>query len=140
MSGKRNFNHSLRYFAVLISTLIAGIYFLIGFNVISVLNIPTDQTFGLAAGLAYVLGVVLLLAFDHRLVWILGAILQVFVIYTYIKFASQRTPAFEIWGILLRAAQLLILLALTYLAVRVPGSTVANSPKGIQQERQESPS
>ena len=131
MSAKRNFNHSLRSFAALVSALIAGIYFLIGFNIVSVLDTPIDQTFGLAAGLAYAFGAVLLLALDRRLVWILGAILQVFVIYTYFNFAPQRIPAFEIWGILLRVGQLAILIALTYLAVRTPASSVASASKVI---------
>jgi hypothetical protein len=66
------------------------------------------------------LGTLLLLAFDRRVLWILGAILQVFVIYTYFNLASQRTPAYEVWGILIRIAQLMILIALVYLEVRLP--------------------
>ena len=42
------------------------------------------------------------------------------VIYTYFNLASQRTPAFEVWGILIRIAQVMILVALVYLEVRLP--------------------
>jgi hypothetical protein len=80
------------------------------------------------------LGAVLLLAFDRRLVWILGAILQIFVIYSYFNFAPQRTPTFEIWGILLRVAEVLIFTALVFLvAVRVPTSSVASRPKIVHE-------
>jgi hypothetical protein len=61
-----------------------------------------------------------LLVYDRRTLWILGAILQVFVIFTYFDLASQRTPAFEAWGILLRIAQAIILIALVYLETRLP--------------------
>lgn len=134
MSAKRNFNRSIRYFAALVSAFTAGVYFLIGFNIVSVLDMSADQSFGLAAGVAYALGAVLLLIFDRRIVWILGTILQVFVIYTYFNFAPQRIPVFEIWGILLRVAQVLIFLALVFLvAVRVPTSSVASRPKIIHE-------
>lgn len=111
---------SIRYFAAAMSGATAVMYFLIGFHVVSVLDAPADQTWGLIAGGAYAFGALLLLAFDRRVLWILGAILQVFVIYTYFNLASQRTPAYEVWGILIRIAQLMILIALVYLEVRLP--------------------
>jgi hypothetical protein len=40
--------------------------------------------------------------------------------YTYFNLAAQRTPAYEVWGILIRIAQLMILIALVYLEVRLP--------------------
>jgi hypothetical protein len=130
MSTYRNINTSahiaaddsrrrrIRYAAAFLAALTALIYFLIGFRVLIVLDANADQIFGLFAGAAYALGALLLLTVDRGPLWILGAVLQVFVIYTYFNLASQRTPAFEIWGILLRVAQVLLLLALVYLAVR----------------------
>jgi hypothetical protein len=109
---------NIRYFAALVSGVTAGIYFLIGFNVLSVLDTSTDQIFGIFAGVAYGLGTILLIVFDRRVVWVLGAALQVFVIYTYFNLASQRSPAYEVWGMLIRVTQLVILIALAYLAVR----------------------
>ncbi len=110
---------TIRYFAAVLSGATALMYFLIGFHVVSVLDAPADQTWGIVPGVAYAFGALLLLAFDRRVLWILGAILQVFVIYTYFNLASQRTPAFEVWGILIRIAQLTILIALVHLEVRL---------------------
>ena len=129
MSTYRNINTSahiaadnsrrrIRYAAAFLAALTALVYFLIGFRVLIVLDANADQIFGLFAGVAYALGALLLLAVDRGPLWILGAVLQVFVIYTYFNLASQRAPAFEIWGILLRVAQVLLLLALVYLAAR----------------------
>jgi hypothetical protein len=112
----------IRYFAAAMSGLTTIIYLMIGFNVVSVLDTPTDQIFGFFAATAYALGVVLLLAFDRRLVWTLGAIFQVFVIFTYFNLAPQRSPAYELWGILLRVIQVALFFALVYLASR-PSST-----------------
>ncbi|HLF25529.1 MAG TPA: hypothetical protein VJG32_04285 [Anaerolineae bacterium] len=111
---------TIRYFAAVASAATAVMYFLIGFHIVSVLDGRADQTWGIVAGSAYVLGALLLLAFDRRVLWIMGAILQVFVIYTYFNLASQRTPAYEVWGILIRIAQVMILIALVYLEVRLP--------------------
>lgn len=115
----------IRYFAAVVSGATAVMYFLIGFRVVSVLDGHADQTWGLFAGAAYALGALLLLAFDRRVLWILGAILQVFVIYTYFNLASQRTPAYEVWGIVIRIAQMMILIALVCLEVRLPSARVA---------------
>jgi len=114
-------NHrAIRYFAAMLTGITAVIYFMIGFNVVSVLDKSTDQVFGIFAALAYGLGVVLLLAVNRRMIWVTGAVFQVFVIFTYINFASQRSPAFEVWGILLRVVQLILLVTLVYLTVRSP--------------------
>jgi len=120
---------AIRLLAAFVAGGIAVIYFLIGFHVVTVLDANADQTFGLFAGVAYALGVVLLLAYERRIVWILGAILQVFVIFTYFNLAAQRAPAFEVWGILLRIAQFVLLIVLTYLAIRAPQAS-ASSPGG----------
>jgi hypothetical protein len=110
----------IRYFAALVSGLTAVAYFLIGFRVVSVLDANGDQTWALFAGVAYAIGALLLLAFDRRVVWVLGAALQILVIYTYFNLASYRSPAFEVWGIVIRLAQSMILIALAYLMFRLP--------------------
>lgn len=111
---------ALRYGAAAIAALIAVIYFLIGLRVLIVLDGDGNQIFGLFASVAFAFGAGLLLATDRRILWTLGAILQVFVIVTYFNLASQRTPTFEVWGLLLRAIQLPLLAALAYLALRAP--------------------
>ena len=117
-------HRNIRYAAAVLSGVTAVIYFLIGLRAIIVLDANADQTWALFAAAAYALGTVLLLAVDRRWVWILGVILQIFVISTYFNLASQRTPAFEVWGILLRVVQLMILITLAYLGVR------ASRPQG----------
>ncbi|MHB1413943.1 MAG: hypothetical protein ACYC1C_01730 [Chloroflexota bacterium] len=112
---------AIRFFAVAMSGAAALIYFLIGLQVLPVLETTQDQTvFGIIAGLGYALGVVLLLAFDRRVLWVLGAALQLLALYTYFNVASQRTPPYEFWGLLLKVMQLVILVALVYLAIRPP--------------------
>jgi uncharacterized membrane protein len=108
----------LRRFAAVMSAFTALIYFLIGFRVIAVVQPPTDQSWGVFAGIAYAVGVLLLLRVDRRVVWMLGIVLQVGVIFTYLSLATERSPAFEVWGVVLRMSQFLILIALAYLAAR----------------------
>ena len=111
---------TLRYVAAALSAATALIYLLIGLQVLIVLDTPTDQIFGYFACAGYALGVFLLLRHDRRLVVILGALFQVFVIYQYFNVASQRAPAYEIWGIGLRVIQVVLLITLVYLEVRLP--------------------
>ena len=119
-ASKHEGHRNIRYAAAVLSGATAVIYFLIGLRVLIVLDANADQTWALFAAAAYALGAVLLLAVDRRSIWILGAILQIFVITTYFNLASQRLPAFEVWGILLRVVQLIILITLAYLAIRSP--------------------
>jgi hypothetical protein len=115
---------AIRHLAAAASAAAAGMYFLIGLRLVTVVELAPDEDpntqmlFGIPAALAYTLGTILLLAFDRRLLWVLGAILQVLVIATYFGVADQRTPMFELWGILIRVAQLVLLAALAYLAIR----------------------
>jgi membrane-anchored protein YejM (alkaline phosphatase superfamily) len=110
----------IRYFAALLAAATAVIYFLIGFQLIPVIEPPSDQVFGLFAGLAYTLGVILLLMFDRRVFWFVGSLFQVFVIGMYFNMAAQRVPTYESWGILLRVIQVILLMALVFLALREP--------------------
>jgi hypothetical protein len=120
----------VRYAAAALTALIAALYVLIGFNVLTVLDAPGDQSFGFFAGAGYGLGMILLLSVRQRWVWMLGAVLQVFVMYTYFNLAVDRSPAYETWGIVLRVAQGLVLVALLYLALRVPDERPAESVPG----------
>ena len=120
VGGTAGQRRTIRYVAGVLSALTAVMYFMIGFNIVSVLDTGTDQTFGIPAGIAYAFGAVLLFRYDRKAFWVLGAVLQVFVIRTYFSYAPERTPAFETWGILIRIAQVSILVALAYLAFRLP--------------------
>lgn len=113
----------IRYAAAAASAVTALLYFGIGAGVLKVVNEtsadgPSMFEFGTIAGAAFVLGTLLLLAFDRRVLWLLGALFQVGVIVMYVVVSPQRTPPFETWGILIKVLQVAILAALTYLAMR----------------------
>jgi hypothetical protein len=115
----------IRYAAAAASAATALLYFGIGAGMLKIgekasTDAPDLLVFGAAAGAAFVLGTVLLLALDHRGVWLLGAILQVLAIAMYVAVSPQRTPQYEGWGILMKVLQVAILAALAYLVVRQP--------------------
>ena len=61
--------------------------------------------------------------------WVLaaGAALQILVLVGYVVVASERTPAYEAWGITSKVLQVLLLAALVYLATQRPGRTTKRS-------------
>jgi hypothetical protein len=112
---------TVRYLAAIASAATAALYFGIGAGILTVVEASPDAPdlfeFGVAAGGAFVVGAVLLLAFDRRVLWVLGAALQVGVIVMYVVVASERTPPFEAWGLLIKLLQVVVLIALAYLVV-----------------------
>lgn len=118
----------IRRTAAGIAVLIALIYFLIGFQLVAVLEDTSGQTaFGLIAGGAFVIGAVSILAFDRRWLWTAGALAQLFIIWTYINLADQRVPDYEYWGVSIRVLQVTLTALLVYLAVE-PGRDEAEEP------------
>ena len=122
---RSNRRRSIRYLAAAASLATALLYFGIAVGVLRVVDEPASDApamleFGASAGAAFVLGALLLFAFDHRGLWLLGALLQVGVIVMYIAVGPQRTPSFEMWGLLIKALQVVILVALAWLTVRRP--------------------
>jgi hypothetical protein len=113
---------AIRYGAAVVSATIAAIYFLIGLGLLTVITPAADDPslFGFSAGSAFLLGALLLVAFDRRVLWLLGAALQLLVLWAYFAVAPDRTPAFEVWGITLRIIQLPLTAALVYLSLRAP--------------------
>jgi hypothetical protein len=115
----------VRYLAAALSAGCAIVYFAIGFGLIHATEPATGSSdllaFGVAAGLAFVVGAVLLASSDRVGAWILGAIFQVVVIVMYFAVAETRTPPIEAWGLLLKAAQTAILAALLYLITTAGG-------------------
>ena len=98
---------TVRALAAALSGATAVGYFLIGFGILSVLETdggPSLLHLGLPAGLAFALGAFVLLAFDRRALWVVGAGFQLFAILVYLAVAPQRTPPFEVWGVLLEIA------------------------------------
>lgn len=116
---------TIRHATATLAALTALVYLAIGFGVIEVVDPATSQpgellVFGLVAGGAFALGAVLLVAGDWRPVWLVGAAFQVFAIVMYVMVSQERTPPFEVWGVLLRVPQGLMLAALAYLFVSPP--------------------
>jgi hypothetical protein len=126
----------IRYVAAGLAATIALIYFLIGLGVLTVVTpVDGDQSmlvFGASAGAAFLLGAALLFVFDRRVLWILGAVLQLFVVWGYFAVAPDRIPSFEAWGISLRILQIPLVAALLYLALRS-----VRSPEGRLQHQSE---
>lgn len=121
----RGHRHTIRLAAAGLATAMAVIYFPIGAGVLDVGSAQGADDgflliFGASAGGAFLLGAVLLSSLDRRWLWVLGALLQVLVIFGYLAASATRTPAFEAWGITLRVLQLPLLAALVYLAVTPP--------------------
>lgn len=121
LSGTKRRRYIIRYFAASMATVVAVVYFMIGFQIVSVIDKTEEQLFfALPAALVYALGVFLLIRFDRRDFWIAGALFQVFVIFMYFNRASIRIPDFEFWGVFLRIPQMLLFVTLAYLATYAP--------------------
>jgi hypothetical protein len=73
--------------------------------------------FGVLAGGAFLLGAVLLMRFDRRVLWMVGAAFQAFAIAAYFNVAPQRVPPYEVWGLSLKVAQAVLLVALLFLGI-----------------------
>lgn len=121
---------TVRYLAAAASLATALLYFGIAAGVLVVVeestaDAPSMFEFGASAGVAFVLGALLLLALDHRGLWLPGGLLQVGVIVMYIAVGPQRSPSFEVWGLLIKALQVAILVALAWLTIRPPTRLVA---------------
>ena len=102
----------------------ALIYFLIGLEVVQVV---TDQPatsdmfgFGVGAGLLFLSTAAVIVLVDRRVVWAIGAVLQLLIAIMYFAVAPMRDPSFEVWGITLRVLQLGLFAALMYLALHRP--------------------
>ena len=133
VQGSVSRRRPVRYVAAMASAATALLYFGIGIGVLKVVDVaspaaPDMFAFGAPAGAAFALGALLLVAFDRRLLWVLGAILQVGVIVMYVAIADRRTPPFEVWGILIKLFQAAILAALVYLVARPPEPPAATEP------------
>lgn len=117
---------TIRFVAAAIAAFTAMLYLLVGLEVLSVVDVTTEDApsmleFGLVSGGAFALGAALLLATDRRILWVLGALFQVGVIIMYVAVSPQRTPSFEVWGLTIKALQLVLLGLLVFLAIRPAG-------------------
>lgn len=114
----------LRAIAATLAATVAAVYGLIALHVVTVLEGPASQVardqfaFAGPASLVFIVGALLLARYDDRRLWVLGAVLQLLIIAMYLSVADERQPAFELWGVTLRALQVFLLVPLTLLALR----------------------
>lgn len=118
----------MRWAAAVLSLANAAVYGLIGAGALRVVEAapgegPSLVVFGALAGGAFLLGAVLLMSFDRRVLWWIGAAFQAFAIATYFNVAPQRVPPYEVWGLSLKAAQVVLLALLLYLGLTRAGSS-----------------
>jgi hypothetical protein len=112
---------AIRHTAAVIAGAVALIYLLIGLQVVTVIDVPSDQpAFALPAAAVFGALSVLLAISDHRVVWIASAIFVALVVVMYFGVAAQRVPQFETWGILLRVLQLPLVALLAWLGLTSP--------------------
>lgn len=81
---------------------------------------PDLLQFGLMAGATFAIASGLLLLTRSRAVPIGVAAWSALVIVAYVAFASLRVPQYELWGLSVKAVQLVVLGAALYLVVREP--------------------
>lgn len=113
----------LRYIAAVVAAVVAVLYFLIGIEVLAVGRPsggaePDLLAFGLLVGGAHLVAAALLVLIARRAVWLGVAMFQVMVIVGYFALAEVRDPQFEIWGLLVKLLQVVLLGLVGYLAIR----------------------
>jgi len=111
---------TLRHTAAGISLLIAVLYGLIWAGVLSVVTDAEPGELGIlgVAGVVFVALAALLWWSASRVLWLGTAILQVLMIWMYIAIGAERDPAFELWGISIRVAQVALIGVLVALLLR----------------------
>jgi hypothetical protein len=122
-------SRNARYVAVGGAAAAAVLYFLIGFEVLVIGESKTGANdilgFGLSAGTTFALIAILVALVHRRWVLAIAALLDAAVIVGYFAFAGVRDPAYEPWGLLVKAAQLVLLAGVGYLLVRGRAETPA---------------
>ncbi len=123
---------SVRYGAALVAASMAAIYVLIGLGVLEVVEAQPAGSdlfgFGMAAAGLFLVGAALLVTFDRRPLWLIGAVLQVLVAALYVAVSVSRDPPFETWGVTLRLLQVPLFAALVYLALNRATADVRGAP------------
>jgi hypothetical protein len=115
---------TLRIVAVAAAAASALIYFLIGFGVLdigeSTAGEPNLLAFGLIVGTTYVVIGLLMALFWSRMMLGLIGLLDAAVILGYFAMASLREPPFEVWGLLAKTCQVVLLVAVGLLLFARP--------------------
>lgn len=96
-----------RLVASVVAGVIAVLYLLIFSGLLSVGRAETGDlgVLGAAGGLFLLLAVALW-RFESRVLWIIAVVFQLIVAAMYVGVAPSREPAYEVWGITIRALSL----------------------------------
>ena len=112
----------VRYLAAATAALSAFLYYLIGFGALDIGRSTSGTTdllgFGLSAGTAFLVAGLLVFVVHRRWLVALVALMDVAVIGGYFAMAGIRVPPYEIWGLSIKVAQVVFLVALGYLLIR----------------------
>jgi peptidoglycan/LPS O-acetylase OafA/YrhL len=111
---------ALRRSAAGLAAVIAVLYLLIGFSVVTVVDGQDGEVVPplvVSAGLFAVLAL-LLARSAPRWMLVAGMVLQVLVLVGYVAIAPERTPSFEVWGVTVKLLQVALLGLLVALATR----------------------
>jgi len=114
----------MRNAAAGVSAVIAVLYFLIALGVLTVVTTAPkagDWVIPAAAGVAFAILAVFLVESRTRTAPIVGIALALFTILGYFAVAPNRTPSFELWGIVIKVAQGTLAIALAFVAMRPAG-------------------
>jgi hypothetical protein len=79
---------------------------------------PIKPGFSLAMGVVFAVVAVVVFFFGQRRVWELVGLLDLGAIIGYFIVAPSRDPHFELWGIAIKAVQVVLLAALGYLIIQ----------------------
>lgn len=109
-----------RYAAAVLSAVVGILYLLVGLNVLDIEGVTSGEqaAFAIPAAVIHFGGSFVALRWDKRWLWITGTIGLALIILQYFNLASDRDPAYETWGIVIRIVQAPLLVALAYLAMQ----------------------
>jgi len=126
-AGGADVRQAARSVAVVAAVMTAVLYLMVGFGVVSVGRSSSGEApdllrFGLTAGVTFAVAAGLLGLFRSRVLWFALALLNVVVVVAYFALSDLREPPVELWGLLIKACQVVGFGALAYLTVRGAGS------------------
>jgi hypothetical protein len=121
-----------RRVAIATAWIAAMLYALIGLGVLEIgesTNGGTTDLFAFGAMMAAIFAItaVLLMRFRSSALWVAVAVLQLFVLIGYVAVAGYRLPAFELWGLLVKVDQAILLAASLYLVIRGRSRTMEHA-------------
>ena len=112
-----------RRVAIIAAWISAALYALIGLGVLPIGGStsggdPGLFDFGAMMAATFALTALLLMLFRSTALWVAVAVLQLMVLIGYAAFSGYRIPPFEVWGLLVKLDQAVLLAATLYLVIR----------------------